>query len=775
MPISWQWGMFAAVGWLGVSWLLQKFWLGWRSIEKWMDASVGVRFWVLLLAFALGGWRYQATLPDFQDETFITNYINQDVTYHIRGVLIRPPDIRDAYTNLWIETTEIRQDKSIYHFPIHGKVVARTFDVVDLEYGDVVVLKGELSSPPAWEGFSYRDYLMHKGVYAYIPNADAAWLGENRGNPMLRMIYRLKERALAVVYQIWSDPQASLFAGILLGEERGIPQDVANAFQDTGTTHIIAISGFNISIVAGLLVTLFGRLFNRMWAALAAGMGIFLYTIFVGADAAVVRAAIMGGLSLLAVQFGQRQHGINSLAIVAAVMTVLNPHVLWDVGFQLSFTATLGLILYAQPLQNWFVRIASKYLSGQNANKLAGPVGEYILFTLAAQVTTLPVILYHFQRLSVSSLLVNPLILPAQPPVMTLGGMALLSGLMNPDIGRVAGVLAEPFIAYTIRVVEIFSHWQGGVLVLGEVGIGFVLVFYGLLFGITAFYQQIRDLLLPKTSQGYVGKVAIPLLLILGGVTIFVWRMAMSGGDGLLHLTFLNVGSGDAILITTPSGRYTLINGGPSPSALSDGLGRRMAPHYRQLDWLIVGSVAEEDIAALPSVVERFPPENVLWAGLPSPVAAADRLRGTLNELGVPVVSAEDGQWMDLGSGAHLDVVAVSPRGAVLVLEMRDFRAVFPVGISLESMQELGMGQDIGSANVLLLAEHGYEPANPPEWLQYLNPQLIILSVAPDDPEGLPDRELINRLQGYTILRTDHDGWIQISTDGKEMWIETEH
>lgn len=165
-------------------------------------------------------------------------------------------------------------------------------------------------------------------------------------------------------------------------------------------------------------------------------MGIALYTLFVGGDPAVFRAAILGGLALFAAQIGRRQAGLNSLALAALVMAALNPQVLWDVGFQLSFAATLGLVLYAEPLTAGFNRLASRWLARERVQALSGPVSEYLLMTLAAQITTLPVILYHFQRLSLSAFVTNPLILPAQPPVMTLGGLAVMLGLvLEPSAG----------------------------------------------------------------------------------------------------------------------------------------------------------------------------------------------------------------------------------------------------------------------------------------------------------------------------------------------------
>lgn len=130
----------------------------------------------------------------------------------------------------------------------------------------------------------------------------------------------------------------------------------------------------------------------------------------------------MGGIALFGRQLGKRQTGLNSLGFVAAVMALFDPQVLWDVSFQLSFAATLGLVLYARPLQDWLTGLLARRLPQATVRRISGPVGEYFLFTLAAQVMTLPVIAYHFQRISLVSILANPIILPAQPPVMVLGG-----------------------------------------------------------------------------------------------------------------------------------------------------------------------------------------------------------------------------------------------------------------------------------------------------------------------------------------------------------------
>jgi len=684
----------------------------------------------------------------------------------VTGVVVDFPDERDTYTNLRIDTERLHPAEAVLGTPVHGLMLARVTSQKEFHYGDKLVLRGQLLTPPEHEAFSYREYLSQKGIYSYMSRNRVGVLETGLGNPIMRGIFALKARALETVYQLWPDPEASLFAGILLGIETGIPKPVQEAFKETGTSHVIAISGFNITIIAGLFATFFGRLLNPRKGAVAAVLGITIYTVLVGADAAVVRSAIMGGLSLFARQVGRRQHGINTLAFTAALMSLQDAHVPWDVGFQLSFAATLGLVLYADPFQQAFINSLTKYATRNTAQRIAGPVGEYILFTLAAQLTTLPVMAYHFGRISLSAFITNPVILPVQAPIMTVGGLALILGMIWLPLGKITAPLAWPFVLFTIRAVELFGKLRGGVLILGDIGILWVILFYALLLGLTFGWSRARGLISALKP--------IPVIAVLGILTIVTWRAALSAPDGRLHLTLLNVGTGDALLLQSPGGRYLLIDGGPSASLLSNSLGRRLPPFNRQLDWLVVASPAREQIDALPHVLERFPPKGVIWAGPLSPSRSADYLRETLTQYQIPNIHAQTGYIVDLGDGAALRVLAAGKRGAVLLIQWDRFRALLPLGVHVDDYESLRMGQDIGLVTVLLLADNGYAPLNPPEWITNLNPQLVLLSVAADDSSGRPDVETLDALGGYSLLRTDQHGWIRISTDGEQIWVEIE-
>src|SRR5687768_13691926 len=725
---------------------------------------------ILLVALFLGAARYQLSVPNF-DAFHIAFYNDRDYDLLITGTLIEPPDYRDNYTNLRVSVKAV--DTGDGDLVASGFILVRASNNQTFHYGENIRLRGKLQTPPENEDFSYRDYLAAQHVHSYMSTAEVTVLPGNGGNPLSVALYGIKDRALTNIYRMFPDPESSLMAGILLGVDTGLTQELQQAFKNTGTAHIIAISGFNISIIAGLFVTFFSRFLGPRRGMLVAVIGIIFYTILVGGDAAVVRAAIMGSLALFAKQVGRRQAALNTLLAVALFMCLWNPLYLWDVGFQLSFFATLGLILYADPFSQFANRIITKYFPTSTAEKFAVLFSEFVLLTLAAQVTTIPIMAYHFQRISLVSFLANPFILPAQPAVMILGGLAGLLSLVWFPLGQIAAWVTWPFVVCTIRMVEIFDRVPHGTVFLGEMSIWFVIFIYAVLFAVSFGSAQIKEwfgAMKQDRSRIPAGVGVVVLLLAL----LLVWRAASTTPDGRLHITFLDVGSADAVLIKTPTGKHVLINGGPSVTTLADELGRRLPAFNRKLDWLIVAGTDEEDVAALPRVIERYPPDAVLWSGNTQASFSSGVLNEYLAVSDINVLNAEPEQLLELGDGATLRVLTTGPRGAVLLVEWNNFRALLPIGMSFEALDELRNGAEVGPVSVLSLADAGYAASNPPEWIANVNPELVLLSVSAADENGMPDSEVLESIKDYQLFRTDRNGWVEIITDGERMWVNVE-
>jgi competence protein ComEC len=712
---------------------------------------------VCLAAFSLGLLRYRASLPDFTPADLA--WYNDQGRVSLVGVVAQDPDVRDTYAQVRLQVEQITLEAGGAPIEVTGLLLVY-LPKSDWRYGDRLYVSGELLTPPAHEDFSFRAYLARWDIHSYMPYAFADRLDSGQGTWLKTWIYAFKQRALDSIYRYLPDPEASLAAGILLGVESGIPEDVELAFQETGTTHIIAISGFNITIVSGLFAVLFGRVLGPRRGAVAALVGISIYTLMVGADPPVVRAAVMGGLSLFARQVGRRQHGLNSLAFTAAVMLAFNPLLLWDAGFQLSFAATLGLIVYAAPWTEAIENLLARRLPPQAARRLAGPASEYFLLTLAAQLTTFPILVCHFQRVSWVSLPANLLILPAQPPVMILGGIAVLLGLVWAPLGQLGAYLVWPFVAYTIRMVEWIAGFSQASAV-GQVSPLFVFGYYLVLFLATVFFSPEWKQRLPKLKPALV----LAGLLVL---TVLVWQAALAAPDGELHAYILDVGDGAAVLIQTPQGRCLLIGGGSSTIRLSDSLGRMLPLFHRQLDLLVVPSTDKQYAAALPEVVSRFPPRSVYWAGLPGASRPAEELYAYLHLEHIPVEGIAQGARIDLGDSARLEVLFSSEQETIVLLAWKNFRLLIPYYWEEPAEAAIRLS---GLEPVSVLVISGDTLGVPlVEWFSAVRPELVVISRQTRDAALPPEQE-----SGFPVLSTDQVGWVHLLTDGESLWLTVEH
>jgi competence protein ComEC len=299
------------------------------------------------------------------------------------------------------------------------------------------------------------------------------------------------------------------------------------------------------------------------------------------------------------------------------------------------------------------------------------------------------------------------------------------------------------------------------------------LSFYVVLFAVTFGWSDLKAWLRSFGQKaGSVGVGGALVILIVG--LFLIWRAAASLPDGRLHVAFLDVGSADAVLIQTPAGKHILINGGESVTILADELGRRLPVFDRRLDWLFVASTEEEQVAALPRVLERYPADAVLWSGNEQASFSSLVLKEYLTTRGVPLQTAAAGDVLDLGDGGTLTVLTAGPRGAVLLIEYKNFRAVLPMGMSFEALDELQDGAAVGPVSLLALADAGYAASNPEAWIVNLNPELVVLSVAAADENGMPDGDVLDSVSDFSLLRTDQNGWVEVVTDGTQMWVNVE-
>lgn len=762
---AWVWLVGMAISLLGLilAWRLPKSLVLTHQLRKLTRFDRRLPGALVAAVFFLGGWRYAAvqTVLTPQDAA----YYNDRGSVQLVGTVIEPPDYRDNITNLVVKVEHLHlfgeEQQPIPPGEITGRVLVQVHPGSEWAHGYRLMVTGPLSTPPEHADFSYQVYLARKGIGSLMLNPRIDRVEFNQGEPIKMLIFNLHTQSYATLQTLFPAPESELLAGILLGRDQGLSPGLREAFRRTGTTHIIAISGFNVAILAGLLSGVFTRLSGRKWGALITIAGISGYAIFVGGDASITRAAIMGAVGVFGGMFGRRQNGINSLGLAVLIMAVVNPHIPWDIGFQLSAAATLGLVLYAQPLEERFVQLASRKMPEEHAQKLIGPVSQFVLFTLAAQVLTLPIMIYHFGGVSWITLIANPLILPPQALLRILGGLTVLAGLILPGLGRALTIISLPFVRYTIHMVTWLARLPGSDLILPDFHPLWLVIFYSILFLLTLFPKQQQQSVLKQAISPQVS------LLVITGLVLFVWNQVLTAPDGHLHLTLLD-GQG-TVLVQSPRGQSVLIGSGPSPSALNQTLGQMLPARRRHLDVVIVGSTYREDLLGLTGAVKRYPIDMVLWGVNPEANQSTRTAYALLAEKGIPRHTMESGQTLDLGDGLLIQVLWTGERGAVLWLTWENFSALIPTG----RVDDHWLNPP-APPSIVYLPNRIHSQALPIEQITPWEPVAILL---PQDPANLPLDGLdpvLELLRDYPILGTHDHGWVRVSTNGEQVWVRAE-
>ena len=391
-----------------------------------------------LLLIALAFARYNLAWPSDSDKNI--SYYNGE-RKEITGYVSAEPDIRQDGVRYILR---INKEK------IKGKIYFKSLLYPRYEYGDVLQVSCDLAAPEPIEDFHYDMHLARLGVFSACYNPEINIIGTGGGNFILRGVLSLKQVIAERINLLWHEPYAGFVAGLLYGYRGGLG-NLQDDFNRAGVTHIVAISGYNISIIAFVLITIFVRLWiprkNAFWFI---SLGILLFVIFAGAGGSVIRAGIMGFLVLLAKYLGRPKAIANVLGLTAVLMTLFNPLVLiWDAGFQLSFLATLGLIYLSPYLQRIFCKVP----------EFIG-LKESFVSTVAAIIATLPLILFQFGRLSIVAPIVNVLILWLIPWIMVFGFVSVLASFIFYPLGQVLSWVTFAGLKY----ITVTVHWFSSLL-----------------------------------------------------------------------------------------------------------------------------------------------------------------------------------------------------------------------------------------------------------------------------------------------------------------------
>ena len=745
----------------------------------------------VLVGAGLGAWRQASEMVAPAGAVVAADLVDGS-EYDLRGRVVDDP--RPRADRVQLALGDVVATREGVPAAVADRILVWLPRGIDVRSGSLLAVRSRLELPEDFDGFAYREYLARQGIGA-IARARAADVLADGSGPAA-VLAGLRGTLLGGLTAVIPEPEAALGAGILLGVRSSIAPEVSDAFATAGLTHVVAISGWNIAIVVALVGTLLRplerRAGGRWMTAAIASVTVVAYVLLTGASPSVVRAALMAGALLVGRFSGSRAHASSALGLAALVMLLAAPSVLWDVGFQLSLLATAGLIWYGRPIET-------------RLGRWPAWLREPVALTMAAQLTTLPVVLVNFERVSVVAPLANVLVVPLVPMVMLFSATAAVLGIIAEAAGRtVAGdvvgwIAGGPPWLLLRAMIELggLAASVPGASVPVTVPASLAVAWLPIL-AIATWALRDRDARadereVPNEAMtgALTGLAAIvrPRNACLVMIAVLLVITLASRPDGRLHVTALDIGQGDAILVEAPSGATMLVDGGPDPELTLRRLGGALPFHVRRIDLLLVSHPHQDHVGGLVDVLDRFRVGAVVEAGIPFANPAYERLRGDAARASIPVLGARAGQTLALDAHTSLEILYPSPADAtaplpegdinngsiVAVLRHGGFAALLTGDAEAPVEEALVSRGQLPPVDVLKVGHHGSTSSTTTALLDATRPGLAVISAGVDNEYGHPAPQTLQALArpGLVTLRTDLDGDFEIVSDGIAYWARS--
>jgi len=775
----------------------------------------------LCVAFFILGW-IQMNLYLYREPTgdHIVNLLKSDPVT-ITGLIGEAPQHFPEKTDLIVMALKMTDETGTEH-PCRGKVLLSYQGRRTFAYGDAISARTRLRRVRNFHnpgGFDYERHLKFQGILVrgFIPDdSRIVLLRKGLGNPLRQRLEGVRARIRSFVDLHAPFPEREIIKACILGDQQEIPREIRNAFSKTGTSHIIAISGFNMGLVAFFSIFLVRSLLRRFpylllrfemdkLSVLAAIPPVILYTFIAGAGMSVWRATLMILAFMIALLIARNRDLYNTLAMAALFILIPYPPALFDISFQLSFAA-VAAILYITPRLTAFVpkplledRSASSLLN-HLIERLSYQTALFLIVSLSAMVGTMPLIALYFNRISLVAFPANIILVPI------LGILAVPASLVavfflpwSSTLAKICLDLAGVLVMKSLTVNDFFASLSWSSRYLTTPSIPEIAGFYLLI------YTLVR--LLPQPSSPDAAKVATvakPPLWVhytLGATVLFfvgngILLHETGRNHGVLSATAIDVGQGSSTLVRFPTDKIMLIDGGGFPNSVFDVGKYIVAPYlWREridaIDIVVLTHPHPDHLQGLIFILNNFSVGEV-WSngekanseeyreflkiiqdrGIPHRRRSSQDEPIIVNDTRIEFLNPER-LWTDEGN--VVSYVEANDRSLAMRMTFGGVSFLFTGDISGATEEVIVSRRGRIFSSLLFVPHHGGRTSTTAGFLEAVKPSAAIISAGYDNPFRLPNPEVLTRLRnvGATIYRTDLQGMIRATTDGQEHFISS--
>ena len=739
------------------------------------------------------------------DSNYVEKYklLKENEEIKIKAIVVSDP-IEKEYKKVYkIKITESEDRKYKQYvgtsWLLNIKKSSKTVENVSLEYGDLIDIKALFEEPREarnYKGFDYKQYLKTKKIYGNITSEEnIKILSHNNQNILNKIINSVSKNIKNKIYSLLPAGTKEICVGILIGEREDISEQITEAFKESNLTHMLAVSGAHMSyVVLGISIVL-KKLGKRSQKIIT----ILFLCFFVGLTKftpSVERAGIMTIMSIIATLMYRQPDVYNNLACSGLIILIINPYTLLDIGFQLSYAGTIGIVLFDKKIQK-YIELKTKtvgyrvMLGRINKDEFCNEVKWKVIkkaikfiinlfaLTISANLMIIPVMMFNFNTISLTFWVSNIIAGPFIGIIMILGFMVYVVSIFSMNLANIIAMPLNLLIQILLKIAEVCSKLPGSSIIVKTPNVVEIMSYYIIIFG-CIFYRDILNKFRIKKKIKYIVICILIINICLG----LIENIRIKN----LRIYFVDVGQGDCTLIRTPHNKTVIIDGGGSEKDDGFDVGEKTLLPYlldrriKKIDYMMISHFDSDHIGGLLYILENISVDNVIISKQGKMSANYNYFKNIIKGKKINVIMVKEGDRVHVDKNIYFDILfpedtlinsnILNNNSIVAKLHYNKVSMIFTGDIESIAEKQI-INKYVGTkklkTTILKVAHHGSKSSSIQSILNLMQPEIALIGVGSKNTFGHPNSGVLERLKNMEtkIYRTDNNGEIEIEINSK--------
>ena len=628
-------------------------------------------------------------------------------------------------------------------------------DIPSIKYGDSLYIEGEFKQPEEarnYKGYNYKQYLKTKKIIGTVELEKAKILKSSNGS----FIHNIQKYIKDTINGTLTDEEGNLLLAILLGDKDKLSEDIQESFKTSNLSHMLAVSGAHVSyIILGLTYVLQNSIIGKKNGKIVCIIFLLVFMAITNFTPSVTRACIMAVLTLFSGIIYRKSDVYTNISVAALITLIFNPYNLLDMGFQLSYGGTIGIIIFIKRIQE-----------KKSNSKVINYIKQMALVSIYANIIIIPFMMYHFNTVSFTFIISNIMASPILGIIVITGFLFIITSITVKPLTSLIAIFIKPILSILIKISQICS----------KLPFSNILVVTPYMFNVISYYAIILYCI--KSKKNNKCKIIICLLIVLILINFIIYIFPQK-----LRIFFIDVGQGDSTLIITPDKKTVLIDGGGSDSF---DVGEKVLLPYLldrrilKVDYVLISHFDTDHCGGILTIMEKVKVKNIIISEQAEHSENYERFKKLMIHKKIRLIEVKKGDKIKIGRYSEFKILFPTSRllsenplnnnSIVAQFNYNNFKMLFTGDIEKLAEQQILKAEKAEiRADILKVAHHGSKTSSIPEFIKAVKPKIALIGVGKNITFGHPNQQTIKNLENIKcrIYRTDLQGEIIIKIDQK--------